>query len=137
MAILGRLKRRPDFLRVAARGRKQAAAGLVLQAYRRPPSDDASPAERATADAETVRLGFTATKKVGGAVARNRARRRLREAARLVLPQRARAGFDLVLVARQGTLDRPFAALVADLERALERTGAAREPAAEAAPPAR
>jgi ribonuclease P protein component len=120
-ALLGRLKRRPEFLRVAARGRKCAAAGLVLQAYRRPaiselPSDEA------------IRVGFTASKKVGGAVERNRARRRLREAARRVLPERAKPGYDLVLVARAATLVRPFAALLADLETALARAGAALDP---------
>ena len=68
-----RLKRRAEFLRVAAKGAKSAMPGLVLQARRR---DDSGPA----------RLGFTVTKKVGGAVVRNRVRRRLKEAARAVVP---------------------------------------------------
>ncbi len=135
MAALGRLKRRPEFLRAAARGRKWAAAGLILQAYRRDAADrptelSPSPSRRGfpakdLTDAEAIRIGFTASKKVGGAVARNRARRRLREAARRVLPGRAKPGFDLVLVARAATLPRPFAALLTDLETALERVGAA------------
>ena len=114
-ALLGRLTRRPEFLRAAASRRKWVAPGLILQAYKRK-------AEEAPADA--VRLGLTASRKVGGAVVRNRARRRLREAARLVLPAAAAPGYDLVLVARSGTLARPFAALLEDLRRGLERLGA-------------
>jgi len=79
--------------------------------------------------AAAVRVGFTASRKVGSAVARNRARRRLREAARQVLPAQARPGYDLVLVARRETLTRTFAALVADLEVALRRLGVARDDA--------
>jgi len=105
-----RLKRRAEFLRVAAKGRKAAMPGLVLQALDRK-------------DAGAVRLGFTVTKKVGNAVIRNRTRRRLKEAARLVLAQRPVAGVDLVLIGRDGTAKRDFAALQDDLRRALARTG--------------
>ncbi len=106
-----RLKRRAEFLRVAARGRKVAATGLVLQALDR-------------ADADPVRLGFTVTKKVGNAVLRNRTRRRLREAARLLLASEPASGFDLVLIGRDTTRGRPFAALLGDLRHALRRAGA-------------
>jgi ribonuclease P protein component len=90
--------------------------GLVLQALRR---DDSAPA----------RLGFTVTKKVGNAVIRNRTKRRLREAARLLLRDQeaggaALTGVDLVLIGRDGTRARPFPALIDDLRRALKRTGA-------------
>lgn len=105
-----RLKRRAQFLHVA-KGRKAALPGLVLQAMRR---DDADP----------VRVGFTVTKKVGNAVIRNRTRRRLREAARLVLAGDPLSGVDLVLVGRDGTRGRRFAALIEDLHRALAKTGA-------------
>lgn len=71
-----------------------------------------------------IRVGFTASRKVGSAVARNRARRRLRAVAREVLPQRGRPGFDYVLIARSGTLDRPYAALVEDLNTAVEKIAA-------------
>lgn len=115
--LLGRLRRRPEFLRVAASRRKWAAPGLILQAYKRiggASEDDAM---------ELIRVGLTASRKVGNAVARNRARRRLREVARRVLPERAAPGYDLVLIARTETLKRPFASLVADLETALKRLG--------------
>ena len=68
-----------------------------------------------------IRLGITASRKVGNAVARNRARRRLREVAWLVLPASAAPAQDYVLVGRAATLQRPFAMLVADLEAALQR----------------
>lgn len=103
-----RLKRRADFLRVAAKGRKAAVHGLVLQVQAR---DDDGPA----------RLGFTVTKKVGNAVVRNRTRRRLKEAARLLLREQPLAGVDLVLIGRDATRARPFADLIDDLRRALAK----------------
>ena len=66
------------------------------------------------------RVGFTASRKVGNAVVRNRAKRRLRAAAAAVLPLSGRAGNDYVLVARPGTLTRPFDGLREDLAAALE-----------------
>jgi ribonuclease P protein component len=110
-----RLKRRVDFLRVAGARRKWAMPGLVLQARRR---DD---------QGGVLRVGFTASRKVGGAVARNRAKRRLRAAADQVIPAHGKSGYDLVLIARAGTADRPFAALLKDLEAALKRVGAWRD----------
>jgi len=106
----GRLTRRAEFLRAAAKGRKAPMPGLVLQAL---PREDAGPA----------RLGFTVTKKIGNAVIRNRTRRRLKEAARLVMAARSVSGVDLVLVGRAGTRGRPFAALQEDLRRALAKAG--------------
>ena len=103
-----RLTRRAEFLRVAAKGRKAPMPGLVLQALKR---DDDAPA----------RLGFTVTKKVGNAVVRNRTRRRLKEAARLLLRERPVAGADLVLIGRDATRSRDFTALQDDLRRALAR----------------
>jgi ribonuclease P protein component len=105
-----RLKRRAEFLRVAAKGRKVPMPGLVLQALVR---DDDAPA----------RLGFTVTKKVGNAVVRNRTRRRLKEAARLLLAEHPVTGFDLVLIGRDGTRKRGFVALQDDIARALAKTG--------------
>jgi len=109
-SALERLKRRADFLRVAAKGRKAPVHGLVLQALVR--ADDAP-----------ARLGFTVTRKVGNAVVRNRARRRLKEAARLLLRVRPLTGVDLVLIGRDATSTRPFAALQDDLRRALTKVG--------------
>lgn len=71
-----------------------------------------------------ARVGFTVTRKVGSAVTRNRARRRLREVARAVLPETAVPGCDYVLIARSGTLDRPYPDLLADLKSALMAVGA-------------
>ena len=98
--------KRADFL-AAARARRQPMPGFLLQARAR---DDDGPA----------RIGFTCSKKVGNAVARNRAKRRLREVARLVMPETARQGWDYVLVGRPGataTLD--FVQLCQDLTRAM------------------
>ena len=86
--------------------------------------------------AQAVRVGITVSSKVGNAVARNRVRRRLREAARLVLPVNAAAGRDYVLIGRTATLRRPFTALLSDLEAALRRLGAYRARATEASAPA-
>jgi ribonuclease P protein component len=117
MAPLARLKKRAEFLHVAAKGRKWTTPGLILQAL---PRDAAG----------VARVGFTASRRVGIAVARNRARRRLREAARRALGGHARPG-DYVVIARQATLARDFADLIGDLETALRRLGAWREGSAE------
>jgi len=103
------LRKRADFLRLN-RGRKHAAHGLVLQTAPTPEG----------AGEGAMRLGLTVTKKIGNAVTRNRVRRRLREAARAVLPVVGRPGHDYVLIARVGALSRSFAELKADLERALK-----------------
>jgi ribonuclease P protein component len=114
-AAVGGLTRRPEFLRIAAKGRKYVTPGLILQACRQ------------AVDADPVRVGYTASRRVGGAVQRNRARRRLRAAVAAVMPQHARTGHDYVIVARAATVRRPFGALVQDLETALRRLGMWRE----------
>ncbi|HJP22471.1 MAG: ribonuclease P protein component [Alphaproteobacteria bacterium] len=117
-ARLGRLKRRSEFLRVAAARQKWVAPGLIVQMRRRRPE----PAGKDGLE-PGFRVGYTVSKKVGNAVARNRARRRLRSAAAEVLPGKGVAGRDYVLIGRQGTLTRPYRDLVDDLEMAMERLG--------------
>lgn len=68
-----------------------------------------------------ARFGFTVTKKLGGAVVRNRIRRRLKAAVRAVQEGRAQPGHDYVVVARPAAFDRSFPELKKDLERALHR----------------
>jgi len=107
-----RLTRRAEFLK-AARAPYQARTAVVVQARRRDESE--------AADGDAIRTGFTATKKVGNAVIRNRAKRRLREAARLLLPVHGLPGHDYVFIARAGTLDRPWDGLLDDVKAALVR----------------
>jgi ribonuclease P protein component len=120
-AALGRLKRRAEFLRAAAHGRKFSTPGLVLQAI-------------AGLDDE-VRVGFTCSKKVGNAVDRNRARRRLKAAAAALMPDAAAPGHDYVLIGKVETVKRPYALLLQDLRVALKRVGALRAPNGDAPPP--
>ena len=85
--------------------------GFVLQVAPAP-SDVPLPA---------IRVGFTVSRKVGNAVVRNRVRRRLREAARQVIPGQARPDLDYVLIGRQAAMARDFAALRQELLEALKR----------------
>jgi len=114
MAQLERLTRRSEFLKVASSRRKSVAPGLILQAL----SQTSGPQTGGA-----LRVGFTASRKVGNAVARNRARRRLRAAAAAVLPDHAAIDHDYVLIARLETLERPFADLLGDLAAGLKRLG--------------
>ena len=109
-ARLARLKTRGDFLRVAALRARAARPGLIVQAAPQPGEGGGE-----------LRVGFTASRRVGNAVARNRAKRRLRAAASALLPQRGKPGTDYVLIARTETGTRPYAALLADLEGALRQ----------------
>ncbi len=118
--MLERLKTRRQFLHVAGTGRKWVAPGLILQVCPREEDNVLS------GDAAELRVGFTVSRKVGGAVVRNRARRRLRQAAERVMPDQAAGARDYVLIGRRTTIGRPFEDLVADLETALARIGALR-----------
>ncbi|HKP24935.1 MAG TPA: ribonuclease P protein component [Dongiaceae bacterium] len=118
--MIGRLKRRAEFLQVAAANRKWVAPGLILQVRRQPSTESQNEDAPRAARLEPVRVGFTASRKVGNAVARNRARRRLRAVAREVLGH-AEPGNDFVLIARPATVDRDYQALVTDLVAGLKR----------------
>jgi len=116
-----RIKSRADFLR-AQKFRRQFTPGLTLESCPSPGG----------VETDTCRVGFTASRKVGSAVKRNRAKRRLRAAAAALLPLLGREGRDYVLIAKGATLTRPYAALIADLTKALmaAHTGLEAAPAA-------
>jgi len=107
--ILGRITRRADFL-AAARDIRKVAGVVTLELTQTPD---------ALRKADQARIGFTASRKIGNAVARNRAKRRLRAAAHERLPLSGRPGHDYVLVARAGILTRDFQALLGDITAAM------------------
>ncbi|MDB5666163.1 ribonuclease P protein component [Cypionkella sp.] len=108
------MKNRPDYLRTA-QGRRQGTGSFLLQGRAR--GDDQA----------TVRIGFTASKKIGNAVARNRAKRRMRALAREVLSMLARPGWDYVLVAKpEATVSSNYKDMLVDLATALASVHKAR-----------
>ncbi|CAK0779529.1 ribonuclease P protein component [Azospirillaceae bacterium] len=145
---VGRLRRRSEFLAVAGNRRKFVTPGMIVQIRRQTtPTENSKTtngkaanakaensktakhsktvrkAERAVLILEPIRLGYTASRKVGNAVARNRARRRLRVLAREILVPHAVLGYDFVLIARPETVLRPWSDLQTDLQTALRRLG--------------
>ncbi|SIO29809.1 ribonuclease P protein component [Vannielia litorea] len=107
-ACLEVMKKRADFL-ACARARRQHTPGFVVQGRKR-------------GEGEALRVGFTCSKKVGNAVARNRAKRRLREIARAVLPGAGKPGWDYVLIGREAeTARRDFALMQDELRAALDK----------------
>jgi ribonuclease P protein component len=110
LLIVERLKKRADFLR-AARGIRRVEGAVTLETCLTP---------QIKAKVGSLRVGFTASKKIGNAVIRNRVKRRLRAAASQLLPLLGRGGHDYVLVARASTVARPFPALLSDITTALK-----------------
>ncbi|PPR09334.1 MAG: Ribonuclease P protein component [Alphaproteobacteria bacterium MarineAlpha11_Bin1] len=117
--MVERLKSRRQFIRVAAEQNKWVTPGMVLQAAPQPLDD--------WAEFGGPRYGLTVSKRVGNAVIRNRARRRLRMVAEEILPGAAETGYDYVLIGRKATPSRDFAALRKDLKTGLEKLGMSRE----------
>ena len=125
---VGRLRQRAQFLRVAAARNKWVTPGLILQARQQALNGakihseselQGSACDQTRQDDADLRVGFTASKKVGNSVARNRARRRLKAAVHDLFIDHARSGMDYVLIGRKSTLERPWARLVQDLRQAM------------------
>ena len=108
------LARRADFLRVAATGLRYVTPGFILQAGPRT-------LHEGLVHTMPVRVGFTASRKLGNAIARNRAKRRLRALADRVIVSDADPGLDYVLIGRAEALTRKFATMEQDLRVALKR----------------
>lgn len=105
------IKKRPDFLHVTRNGYKVVKSGFILQAAK----------TRRNFDPPVFRIGYTATKKIGNAVCRNRAKRRLRSLCAALLPLEAVAGYDYVIIARYTTIDMAYKKLYKDLMYALKK----------------
>lgn len=109
---LGRLTKRSEFLRLRGGPSWKSASFVLVSRPQDRPCDGPS---------ASARIGFTVTKRIGNAVKRNRARRRLREAIRLTAPNHAKPGLDYVVIARAGALNRAFTAILTELEVAFDR----------------
>ncbi|WNK00520.1 ribonuclease P protein component [Thalassospiraceae bacterium LMO-JJ14] len=110
-----RLKKRREFLAVAGAKRKWATPGMVVQVRKRPAGE---------AGKDLVRVGYTTSRKVGNAVVRNRARRRLRACVDAVLPGQVKPGLDIVIIGRAATPARPFEDLKDDFLKSLKKLDA-------------
>ena len=122
------LKRSPEFQRLRG-GLRWSGPGFLIEGKVRGPGARVPPG-----GPTQPRFGFTVTKKLGGAVARNRIRRRLKEALRTMPPEFTLPGFDYVIIARPPAFDRDFAALTGDFRHALQHFQRASERAAASSP---
>jgi len=118
-AEISMLRKRQDFLRIASGRIKWVSGSMIVQMAATPEGDEGKASEKST----IIRVGYTASKKVGNAVMRNRAKRRLREVVRRVLPEKGQDGHDYVLIARSVALDIPFDHLIRDFGWCLKRLG--------------
>lgn len=107
--MLKTLKKRADFLRVQQNGQKINTKGVMVFSLEQQ-------------EGYIIRVGYTATKKLGGAVVRNRIKRRLRAVARDIIAAHAKPGYDYVLIGRHHTAARPFEGLKKDIIFALHQT---------------
>lgn len=114
-AMVPRIKRRRDFVRVSQKGGSAPTPSFIIQAFMREEQDSRG------AILPKVRVGFTATKRLGNAVRRNRARRRLRSLVEVWVPQFQMENVDLVLIAKHSCLKRSFAELGKELCEGLQR----------------
>ncbi|MDR1330306.1 MAG: ribonuclease P protein component [Oscillospiraceae bacterium] len=126
MKLTASLKRNHEFRRLYDRGKSAASRCMVVYCRRNGRDKRVSVASARSGVTSQNRLGITVSAKLGGAVFRNRVRRRLRETYRLgesgLLP-----GFDIVIVARAPALDAPFGELGAEFRRLCSRLGIAAE----------
>jgi ribonuclease P protein component len=129
-AAIPTLKASQDFRRIAAGGQKWVTPAFILQVFKKDPpaaSEQDAAGFHLCAAAESFRLGLTVSRKVGNAVTRNRAKRRLRELVRLMLQNAAEArqlqGYDIVLIGRTAAATQDFAAMARDLRWALKKLG--------------
>ncbi len=120
-----RLRSTQDFQRVRRRGRRQQGRWLIL-AYARRVAAEAAPTTATPSETPQgatrlpTRIGFSVSKQVGGAVQRNRVKRRLREAVRRRLWKTQR-GWDMILIARPEAANADYASLAAELAELLAR----------------
>ena len=113
MSMIPRLKKRSDFLRAATSQRKVVKPTMIVQLLKRSHTD------KRGQELPALRVGFTASRKVGNAVKRNRARRRLKAVVELVCPRFSFNDEDVVLIASRVTAQAPFSSLLQDFEQAL------------------
>jgi ribonuclease P protein component len=104
------LRQRADFLNLQANGQKWVTPAFIVQLSR-------------PVDSTETSIGFTATKKLGNAVIRNRCKRRLRAMCDMALNGFETKGIQLVIIARGETLTRDFTQLTKDLQWALRKLG--------------